>query len=172
MQHVYIEENRRKKLMSDSRVKKRIERLCRCTISLSQDGSIEIDGDAYGEFNAVNIIRAFGCGFTERQAELLAKDDYYSEYIDMRDLGSSKRIRDVKARVIGEDGKSKRYIEGVSGALVSISKEEIGIIGSIESIGEAKAAITTLLDGGTHKTAYRRMEAAHRKHKIDRLALG
>ena len=172
MQNVYIDEERRKKLAADSRARSRIEAVCNCTIKLKGDGIIEVDGDPYGEFTACSIVRAYGCGFTERQAELLAKDDFYVEYVSIAGMGSGKRIRDVKARIIGENGRSKRYIEEVSGALISIRGEEVGIIGMTESIEEAQAAILTLVEGGTHKLAYRRMEAAHRKHKAERLMIG
>ena len=171
MQYVYIDKERAGKLKGDAKAVSRMEKLCSCKIAFEEDGSISVSGDAYGEFNARNIIYAYGCGFSEKHAELLAKDDYYSDYIDIKGLGNPKRIRDVKARVIGTNGKSKKYIEGVSGALVSVREDIIGIIGSVESIGEAKAAIMTLVEGGTHKLAYLRMEAAHRKHKAERLVM-
>jgi ribosomal RNA assembly protein len=167
MQQVQITAERLKALWKERGQVALVERICRCKISIDQDGLITISGeDGFGEFVAKNILFAYGRGFEMKHAELLEKDDYYFLSIDLGQLfGSEKRVKQMKARVIGESGKTKTYIEGVSGAKLSIYGDTISFIGSQLQIEEAKTAVDTLLNGGAHKTAYLKMEAAHRKNK-------
>ncbi len=168
MQQVQITAERLKTLRKERGQLEQVERMCRCKIEMDPDGLIDIHGeDGYSEFVARNVLFAYGRGFEMRVAELLGKDDYYFATIDLGDLfGNQKRIRQMKARVIGEDGKTKTYIEGVSGVKISVYGDTVSFIGSQLQIEEAKTAVSTLLHGGTHKAAYAKMEAAHRKNKI------
>jgi ribosomal RNA assembly protein len=147
-----------------------VERLCKCGITIEDDGAISIlADDGYSEFVAKNILFAYGRGFDMKTAELLEKENYYFTSIDVGQLfDSEKRIRQIMARIIGESGKTKTYIENVSGAKLSIYGDTISFIGSQSQIDEAKTAVSTLVEGGTHKLAYARMEAAHRKNKKER----
>ena len=52
-------------------------------------------------------------------------------------------------------------------AHISIYGDTVSMIGDITQISEAETAINTIIDGGTHRTAYLRMEAMHRKNKQD-----
>lgn len=170
MQQLHITAERLKALRKEKDTITLVERICKCKVSIDEDGGIEIisnDGDGYSEFIAKNILYAYGRGFEMKVAELLEKEDYYFSYIDIGELwGSEKRIMQMKARIIGENGRTKLYIEGVSGAKLSVYGDTISFIGSSLQIEEAKTAVNTLLQGGTHKAAYAKMEAAHRKNKV------
>lgn len=167
MQQVQITSERLKALRKQDGQIALVERICKCKISIDLDGLITISGeDGFGEFVARNILFAYGRGFEMKNAELLEKDDYYFVTIDLGQVfGSEKRIKQMKARVIGESGKTKTYIENVSGAKISVYGDTISFIGSYLQIEEAKTAVDTILAGGAHKTAYSKMEAAHRKNK-------
>jgi ribosomal RNA assembly protein len=167
MQQVQITEERLKALKKETNQVQLIERICRCKISIDPEGLINISGeDGFGEFVVKNILFAYGRGFEMKHAELLEKDDYYFLSIDLGQLfGSEKRIKQMKARIIGESGKTKTYIESVSGTKLSVYGDTVSFIGSQMQIEEAKTAVDTLLKGGAHKTAYLKMEAAHRKNK-------
>jgi ribosomal RNA assembly protein len=147
---------------------KRLERICSCKIGVQEGNSVVIEGDgnAYNEFIAKNIVTALGMGFDMDTALMLKNDDYYFSYIDLRQaLGDQKRIIRIKSRIIGEKGKSKKYIESVSSAKMSVYGHTVGFIGKINDVEEAETAVRTLVDGGTHKLAYARMEAHHRKNR-------
>lgn len=166
MQQLYITHERAKKLRENRKSLKSVAGICNCELKLEDDDTIEIKGDAFGEFSAKNILHAYGRGFDMQTAELLGRDNYYFDTIDLGQIfGNSKRIAQVKARVIGENGKTRRYIEEVSAVKMSIYGDTISFIGTLEEISEAKAAVETLVSGGTHKLAYQKMEAAHRKNK-------
>ena len=167
MQEVYIPHERIRKLKDNKEYIRRIETLCKCKIKINED-LIEIQGEAFAEYVAKNIIYAFGRGFDIEIAERLADNDYYFSSIDLGQIISSdKRVKQLKARIIGINGRTKKYIEELSGGKMSIYGNTVSFIGTINEINEIETAVNTLIDGGTHKLAYIRMEAAHRKNKME-----
>ncbi|MGI0100549.1 MAG: KH domain-containing protein [Candidatus Micrarchaeaceae archaeon] len=166
MQQVYIPRERIRKLKEDKELVKRIEKLCGCSIRFCEDDIVEVTGEAYPEYAAKSVIFAFGRGFEITIACKLADKDYYFNSIDLGQvISSDKRVRQLKARIIGKEGRTKRYIEEVSSAKISVYGDTVSFIGTIEEINEAETAVNTLMEGGTHRLAYIRMEAAHRKNK-------
>ena len=166
MEEVYIPAERLDLLKKDSKARSLIEGVCSCKMSIDRDGMIIIKGSPYNEFMARNVIYAFGRGFEIEAARRLLGDGFYFSSIDLKEeLGSEKRVRRIKARIIGENGRTKRYIEGVSSARICVYGDTVSFIGSTEEIKEAETAVNTLIEGGTHRLAYLRMEAAHRKNK-------
>ncbi len=169
MQQVFITAERLKSLKKGKANIELLERICKCKIKLDPEGGISIEADnGYSEFVAKTILQAYGRGFEMKTAELLDHDDYYFSTIDIGNMYNENRTKQIKARIIGEKGKTKTYIERVSGAHLSIYGDTISFIGTASQIEEAKTAIIVLLEGGTHKLAYARMEAAHRKNKTSR----
>ena len=168
MQQVYIPSERIRALKKDRQMLKDLENASGCSITI-EDETITISSEnGYNEFNAKNIVHAYGRGFNLRTAELLLNEDYYFASIDIGILGSEKRVHRVKSRIIGENGRTKTYIENVSGAKLSVYGDTVSFIGSHSQISEAQTAVEALLHGATHKLAYSKMEAAHRKNKEDR----
>jgi ribosomal RNA assembly protein len=167
MQQLYITQERLKSLRSDPKILRRVERACNCRISVADDGTIEISSrDAFSEFNARNVLYAFGRGFEIETALKLLNPEFYFKAIDLGQIEHRpERVKQLKARIIGISGKAKRYIEEVSMAHISVYGDTVSLIGDIMQIAEAEAALNTIIDGGTHRTAYLRMEAMHRRHK-------
>ena len=166
MQQIYIPRQRAQLIRSKGEILDRIARACHCKISFASDDYIEINGDAIEEYTAKNVIHAFGAGFGEKEALLLLDDDYYFSSLDLDQIFENRaRVAEIMGRLIGVNGKTKRYIESVSSAHVSIYGNVIGIIGKISQVQEADTAIRSLINGSGHKRAYSRMEATHRHHK-------
>ena len=135
-----------------------------CKISINNENEVLIEGDPYDEYNAKNVITAFGRGFDIENALKLTRDNYFFKSINLKEIFKNKdRIIMVEGRVIGKNGKSKEYIESVSGAQISIFGGTISLIGTNEEISIAESAINVLIDGGTHKKAYRVMEATRKR---------
>ncbi len=167
MQQLYITQERLKTLKGDPKIAKQVEKACKCKIEVEPDGTIIISSkDAFMEFNAKNVMYAYGRGFDIEVALKLVNPEYYFRIIDLGQIESkAERVKQLKARIIGIGGKAKRYIESVSMAHISVYGDTISIIGDITQISEAETALNTIIDGGTHKVAYIRMEAMHRKNK-------
>ncbi len=143
--------------------------ILKCKIRVIDENEVVVEGDAYEEYTARNIIIAFGRGFDIGTALKLLDDNYFFKSINLKELFKSKeRIIMIEGRIIGKEGKSKAYIESVSGAKLSVFGGTIGLIGTNEEIAIAESAINVLIEGGTHKKAYRVMEAARRKFGVQK----
>lgn len=166
MQQLYIPSKRIGLLKKNKSIIKAVEKQCDCKVTIGPDDIVEINGEALGEFNAKNILQAFGRGFDIESACKLTDMDYYFTSIDLDSLSpSEKRKKQIKSRIIGREGRTKKYIEQVSGAKISIFGDTASFLGTIDEVNEAETAVNTLIDGGSFRLAYARMEAAHRKNK-------
>ncbi len=165
METVYIPAERLAALKGDKNGFKTLERACGCKVVIDSE-CVSLSGDPYRVFVAKGVVFAFGRGFEINVALHLLNDDCYFTSIDLKqELGGEKHVARVKARIIGENGRAKRYIESVSAVKMSVYGDTVSFIGNMYEIREAETAVNTLIDGGTHKLAYLRMEAAHRKNK-------
>ncbi len=160
-EHILIPEKRAQRLAG---ILGEAEKVLKCKIEIAEANEVVISGDAYEEFNAKNVIQAFGRGFEIGKAYKLLNDDYFFKSANLKDfLKNEEQIRRIKARIIGRKGKTKLYIEEKSGADLSIYGNTVGIIGTVDQLGIASAALQVLLEGGTHKKAYSIMERMRRK---------
>jgi ribosomal RNA assembly protein len=161
MEHILIPEKRAELLKG---MRKNVEEALKCRIEIEEGNEIIIKGEAYDEYNAKNVIQAFGRGFEIGKAYKLLDDKYFFKFTNLKDfLRNEEQIRRIKARIIGVEGKTKLYIEEISGADLSIYGNTVGMIGTTEELGIASAALQVLLEGGTHKKAYNIMERMRRK---------
>jgi ribosomal RNA assembly protein len=150
-------------------VKKGIESDTKTKISVdSKEGDIFVYGqDALGLYTAREVIRSIGRGFNPEKAKLLLKQDYVLEVVSLNEFaGKSKNtLLRLKGRVIGKEGKSRKLIEELSEAYVSVYGKTIGIIGLPESATMAKRAVEALLRGSTHSSVYKWLEKRRRELK-------
>ena len=114
-----------------------------------------------------DIVRAIGRGFSPDSAARLFSDDVYFELVDIHDFTgkSRERQRQVTARLIGTEGKTRRIIEEQTGCTLAIYGHTVGIIGELESIGTAKAAVEMILGGAEHSSVYRYLENQRRRSR-------
>ncbi|MCL5427717.1 MAG: hypothetical protein M1321_00880 [Candidatus Marsarchaeota archaeon] len=137
-----------------------------CRLELNEDNEVVIDGDPYEEYNAKNVIQAFGRGFPMNTAYKLIDEGYFFKYINLKDvLRNEDQIRRIKARIIGSGGKAKEYVQGVSGASMAVYGNTIGLIGTNEQVEIAMGALKVLIDGGTHKKEMQTLEGIRRKYR-------
>ena len=124
-------------------------------------------------FKALEIISAIARGFSPEKAFKLLHEDIVFQLLDMRDYvgNSQSSISRVKGRIIGERGKSRRTIEELSGADVSIYGHTVGFIGIFDAIKVAVEAITLLSKGSSHRTVYAMLQNYRRKLKQERMSL-
>ncbi|MCL5008573.1 MAG: hypothetical protein M1156_01630 [Candidatus Marsarchaeota archaeon] len=163
MEHILIPQKRAVILQ---RIKAKVAEALVCSIEVKDDNEVVIEGDSYAEYNAKNVIQAFGRGFPMSTAYRLLDENYFFKYINLKDvLRNDDQIKRIKARIIGRNGKTKEYIRDVSGVDISIYGNTVGIIGTNEQIDTAIGALRVLIEGGTHKKAYRIMETLRRRHR-------
>ncbi len=166
MQQILMSMKRSKLLEKDKRLKGRVEKDLKCKVEIKEGNQVFITGEPYDEFNARNVLQAFGRGFEIDTAYKLLSDDYFFYSINLKELFHSEdQLKRIKSRIIGENGKAKLYIESVSGAKLCIYGNTVSVIGKIEEVKIADSAIQILLDGGTHNKAYMIMEKIKRNMK-------
>jgi len=145
----------------------------------SEIGDIEISLDENADdpsliFRAKDVVTAIGRGFSpERAFRLLEDEDNILEIIDLRDIfgRSPSDINRIKGRIIGKEGKTRRIIEEMSEATISIYGHTVAIIGNIEQVEIAREAIKLLIKGSQHRTVYRYLQRKRQELKKKRLEL-
>jgi ribosomal RNA assembly protein len=129
----------------------------------STTGEVTIDetgaADPVLALKARDIVHAVARGFSEERAFRLLDEDSYIEILDIKDFARSKnRVAQVRARLIGTRGKTRRIIEELTGVDVSVSGHTVSMIGGAFEMGIAREAMIMLLRGSEHKTVYRFLE--------------
>jgi len=145
----------------------------------SQNGTVQItlSNDAEDPtvlFKAKEVVTAIGRGFAPNHAfRLLKDDDTVFEMINLREIvgRSQSDLKRLKGRVIGKEGKTRRIIEELSGANLSVYGHTISIIGHADQAAIAREAVRMLLRGSLHGTVYRFLHKKRRELKKQRLQL-
>ena len=164
---------------SNGSVKKELELRCNVIIKIEgETGNIEIIPACESGFDdkslqTIEVIEAISHGFSPMVAFRLFNEDIVLLIIDLRDTvyKSSNAITRLKGRIIGANGKSRKTIEELSGASISVYGHTVSFIGTYEETILANDAVLLLLKGRSHKVVYEMLQNARRKAKIERLKL-
>ena len=122
---------------------------------------------------ARDIVKAIARGFSPERALALKSEDIYFTLMDIRDyVGKSpKHIKRVRGRLIGTNGKTRKIIEELSGADMSVYGNTIGLIGDLDSMDVSKRAVEMILDGSEHRAVYKFLEGQRRELKFKEMAM-
>jgi len=109
---------------------------------------------------ARDIVRAIAYGFSPERAFRLLDEDQVLIVLDLKQYVGDKpnHLQRVVGRIIGEEGKTRRIIEEMTGTYISVYDTYVAIIGDYESANIAKNAIELLIEGRMHSTVYRYIE--------------
>ncbi len=161
MEHLLIP-HKRAALLDDKTMSRLRERL-RCKIELYEN-ELTIEGESYDEYNAKNVLQAFARGFELDKAFRLLNEDVFFQMTNLKDLFKNReQLQRIKARIIGEKGRAKEYIESTSGADMAVFGGTVSTIGTVDELKVANAGIQVIIDGGMHKTAYIVMDKEKQK---------
>ncbi len=122
---------------------------------------------------ARDIVKAIGRGFSPERAMALKSEDMYFTLMDIRDYvgKSTKHIKRVRGRLIGTNGKTRRIIEELSGAEMSVYGNTVGLIGDLFSMGASKRAVEMILEGSEHAAVYKFLEGQRREMKYREMTM-
>jgi ribosomal RNA assembly protein len=164
----------------EGRVKERLQKQLGIEIGVdSESGDVTLTlmpnvEDPSMLFRAKEVVTAIGRGFApERAFRLVQDENALLEVIDLRELfgRSPSDIERIKGRVIGQEGKTRRIIEELTDADVSVYGHTVSIIAGSEEMDIAREAIRMLLEGRQHSTVYRFLHVKRRELKKKRLEI-
>lgn len=129
--------------------------------------------DPSGALQAKDIIIAIGRGFSPERAFKLFNEETALDVIDLHDFfgKNESEIRRIDGRIIGREGKSRRILEELTGASISVSGHTVSIIGNYDAIAMAKDALEKLIKGRQHGTVYKFLKRRRQELKKEK-ALG
>ena len=140
----------------EGKVKRKLEKLANVVIQVdSGTGTVDIEGKQNGNFyEAVNVVKAIGRGFSPEKAFELIGQDNLLQVINVRDIigKGEKTLQTKRGRIIGREGQARETIEKATNTKISIFGKTVAIIGSAKDVETAKKAIEMLLEGAKHKT--------------------
>jgi len=150
----------------------RIEDKVKIKISFGKS-NVTIRGNEFDEFLVEKIISAVDFGFDVEDALLLINKDFVLEFIDIKEHTRRKNLKDVRARVIGTHGKARKTIEKLTGAVLVIHDNDIGVIVDSVHLDAVIQALESLIRGAKHGNVFSYLEKQNvYRRKFDKDDLG
>jgi len=159
MQFVRIPEERVSVLIGEGGVtKKALEERTKCRIAVSE-GEVSVEGESVDEWVAKDVVHAIGRGFNPEKALFLLRDGFVFDFIELGEFAASPKARErIKGRIIGANGRTRKFIEKSTGVMVSVYGKTVAFIGPFDSVLLAKEACVMLSSGSRHASVYRFVE--------------
>lgn len=119
---------------------------------------LTFSGTPLDEYEARQVFEAIEAGFSAKKALLLTDPENVLRVLHIRDFTRRKNLKDVRARLIGTEGKTKHTLENISNCDISIKESTISIIGRADSIDYIVTAIKNIIRGTKQSNAYSFLE--------------
>lgn len=160
------------KINKIKKVIKRLELKLSVKINYSKN-KIEVRGEEFNEFLCEEIIKAIDFGFDVEDALLLTNDNFSLQIINIKDYTKKKNLTPVRARIIGAAGRAKGTIEDLTGAVIAVNLNQVGIIVSSEHLSQTVQSIISLIHGAKHANVFAYLEKQNKIiNKFDEKDLG
>jgi ribosomal RNA assembly protein len=116
----------------------------------------------------MDLVKAIGRGFAPHRAMRLLDEDEYLEIVEIGDFvgKKSEKLTRMRSRLIGTNGKTRRIIEDLTGASMSVYGSTVALIGNSVQLPVAKKAVEMILRGSEHATVYRYLERSRATLRI------
>jgi ribosomal RNA assembly protein len=126
-------------------------------ISYSKN-NFQISGEEYSEFLCGEIIKATDFGFNVEDALLLKREDFSLQFLNIKDYSKKENLENVRARIIGANGRAKGTIEELTGAIIVVNTNQIGIIVRADHLDSVVQAIILIIHGSKHANVFAYLE--------------
>jgi len=135
--------------------------------------NVSIKGEEFNEFLVEKILRAVDFGFDVSDALLLKNEDFVLEFVNVKEHTRRKNLEEVRSRIIGTQGKAKRTIEELTGGVLCIHSNVVGIIVDSEHLESAVQGVILLIQGAKHSHVFAYLEKQNAElRKFDKEDLG
>ncbi|MFH0831286.1 MAG: hypothetical protein V1886_00230 [archaeon] len=123
---------------------------------------VDISGEGLSEYTSLQVLKAIEFGFDVQTSLLLKDEEYIMQTIPIKNyIGkSSKRLSQVKARVIGRQGGAIKNISLLGNCAIRLSGSIVLVIGRAEEIEGVLDSLISLIKGSEHGNVYSRLERA------------
>jgi ribosomal RNA assembly protein len=139
-------------VIKDEEIVKELEKSIKIKLSF-EENSVIIEGEGLDLFQAKNIVKAIGRGFSPEKAFRLLDEEENLEIIELTEF-NDKKLKIMKARLIGTNGKTWKMIENFSGCSVSVYGKTVSLIGKYDQMDIAREAVKMILRGSKHSKVY------------------
>ncbi len=158
----------------EGETKKLIEEIGEVKLLIQSDtGDVVVikRGDPLKANISSSVVQAIGRGFSPLNATLLYQDNYQLVVISLRDFAKpgSRRIDQIRARVIGTGGKTRKLVEELTSTHISIYGDTVSVLGDYVSVEYAKEALNMLINGSKQRTVYTYLERNARELRLKRI---
>jgi ribosomal RNA assembly protein len=158
----------------DGETKEFIERRMGVRLRIDTEGEVDIGenaNDPLASLKTMDIVKAVGRGFAPHRALRLMEDDEYLEVIDITEFAGKKsdQMARIRSRLIGSNGKTRRIIEDLTGANMSIYGNTVSLVGNSVQLPIAKRAVEMILQGSEHATVYKYLERSRSTLRISEM---
>tara|TARA_Y100000310_G_C20554202_1_gene749690 strand:- start:63 stop:596 length:534 start_codon:yes stop_codon:yes gene_type:complete len=144
------------------RTKKDLEK--KLNVKLSLVGKqLSIEGDSFNTYEAQLVLEAIDLGFSTDKALLLKNEDFVFRKIHIKDHTRRKNLEEVRGRIIGTRGKTKKTLESLTDSHIVIDDNFVSVISPSANIEEATTAITNIIRGTKQTNAYKFLEKLNQK---------
>ena len=149
-----------------------IENKVKVKISFRKE-SVIVKGNELNEYLVEHIIQAVDFGFHVDDALLLNDEDFVLEFIEVKEHTRRKNLKEVRARLIGTGGKARKTIENLTGSVIVIQGNTVGVIVDSNHLDAVIQGIELLIQGAKHGNVFAYLEKQNvSKRKFDEEDLG
>lgn len=158
----------------EGHIKKEIERLGGVGLTVdSASGNVLIDqkGDALKATLSMSAIQAIARGFNPEVAISLFEDYSQLVVISLREFAKpgSRRIGEIRGRIIGRNGKTRRVIEDITSTHISVYGDTVSIIGDYVSIQYSREAVEMIISGKKQRSVYQYLEKKSKELRFKKM---
>ena len=155
-------------IKSKTKIKKiipKIESRLKIKISLVKN-TVSISGEEFNQYLALHMLEAVDFGFDIDDVLLLINPDFIIDFISIKEHTKKHNLKEVRARVIGTQGKAKKVIELLTGAKIVIHDNLVGVIAESERMEAARQAMISLIQGANHANVFAYLEKQNAKFNM------
>jgi len=119
---------------------------------------IIIEGNAFDEYIALDVLNAVALGFSAHQALTLLEADTQLKVINLKKYVKESSFKRIMGRIIGQKGKTKKKIEQTTDVKISIKNSRVGVLGDYNDVNIVTEAIMKIIEGAAYRNVYRFIE--------------
>ncbi|MBT7102322.1 hypothetical protein HN935_02305 [archaeon] len=136
-------------------------------------GSVRLKGSELNEYLIEKVVQAVDFGFDVEDALLLKDEKFILEFIGVREHTHRKNLKDVRSRLIGTGGKARKTIEKLTGSVIVIHDNKVGVITDADHLDAVTQAIENLIRGAKHGNVFAYLEKQNiARNRFDEEDLG